>query len=41
MDFGSVSSFRNGEHALLSFGSYVDLDEQLEIVPAGGMLRRL
>jgi formate hydrogenlyase transcriptional activator len=30
MHFGSVSNFRKGEHALLPFGSYVDLDEQLE-----------
>jgi formate hydrogenlyase transcriptional activator len=31
MDFGSVSSLRSGEHARSSFGSYVGLDEQLEI----------
>jgi formate hydrogenlyase transcriptional activator len=30
MHFGSISSLRKGEHALLSCGSYVDLDEQLE-----------
>src|SRR5580698_1429691 len=29
MYFGSVSSSRRGEHALLPCGSYVDLDEQL------------
>jgi len=32
LDSGSVSSFQSGEHAHLSFGSHVDLDEQLEIV---------
>src|SRR5580700_6714127 len=31
VDFGSVSSFRSGEHARSSIGSYVDLDEQLKI----------
>lgn len=31
MHFGSVSTLRRGEHATLSFGSYVDLDEQLKI----------
>jgi formate hydrogenlyase transcriptional activator len=31
IDFGSGSSFRSVEHARSSFGSYVDLDEQLEI----------
>ena len=36
IDFGSVSSFRNGEHARSSFGSYVDLDEQLEIFSSDG-----
>jgi formate hydrogenlyase transcriptional activator len=30
-DFGLASSFWNGEHARSSFGSYVDVDEQLEI----------
>jgi transcriptional regulator with GAF, ATPase, and Fis domain len=36
IDFGSVSSFRSGEHARSSFGSYVDLDEQLEILSSDG-----
>jgi formate hydrogenlyase transcriptional activator len=31
MHFGSVSSLRSGEHARLSCGSHVDLDEPLEI----------
>jgi formate hydrogenlyase transcriptional activator len=31
VDFGPASSFRSGEHARSSFGTYVDLDEQLEI----------